>query len=127
MNDDQTIWKKQEFLIRALVMCLVDHWTFGGVPRRSLESLGLDENRAAMVIRDLVNHRILEEYITYGDEIIPMEKILEDNHLFREAIVFTGRGKRARHGFELQELIDIWNRVSDKEEKDGTKKEFPGK
>jgi len=90
---------KQKFILRALVLCLVDEWTVGGDPTSDLKELGLDPELIETELTNLYLQGFLKK---------PINTILKEPKAFREALVFTEKGERTCELYTLEELKYFW-------------------
>lgn len=110
MTDDELTSRKKTAMMPALMLCLVDKWTFSGEPSQDLNILGIEPESARRALVDLVNRGLVRGGARWHGQTYGIEWILDEPNKFREAHILTARGREFRRDYDLQEMQKRWQR-----------------
>lgn len=105
---DEIEAKKRDFIISALMLCLLDSWTVNGNPQRDLKLLGISVRQAMATIQGLIEKDLAFSSIINLGYMLDVMQIIKEPRYFHEAYVLTEKGREVKRDNNLDALKQRW-------------------
>ena len=105
---------KRNFLLKSLILHLLDSWTIFTInPKKELYELRISPLAAQKTMTDLIAIGYVKEVVSWRGREYSTLSIVEHPSLFREAIILTDKGSQiVREGKGLRQIKEIWQNVN---------------
>ena len=100
--------RKQQFILKSLVLALLHEWTLGGKPAEDMERLNLSLVNTIAAIGTLIKQGFMMQFIKCHEEELDVFLIISRPECFREAEILTEKGKKSLQESPLHDLERKW-------------------